>query len=105
MGQRRCCPLPLPRLTPLACSAPELRAAFLTSDPHNLPSLLIDFARASLASPLPPGRSEKEVLKAMQAQEKKAMRLRQREAAVTGPKDDAAIEWDGLLARYRAAHG
>lgn len=33
------------------------------------------------------------------------MRLRQREAAVTGPRDDADIEWDGLIAAYRAHNG
>lgn len=52
-----------------------------------------------------PSCSEKEMLKAMQAQEKKQMRLRQREAAVTGPKDDADIEWEALLGEYRARHG
>lgn len=33
------------------------------------------------------------------------MRLRQREAAVTGPRDDADLEWEALLAAYRRQHG
>lgn len=43
---------------------------------------------------------EKEMLKALQAQEKQATRLRQRDAA--GPKDDLDLEWEGLLAAQRA---
>jgi hypothetical protein len=41
----------------------------------------------------------------MQQQEKQAMRLRQREAVVTGPRDDLELEWDALLAQYRAHNG
>ena len=43
--------------------------------------------------------------RALAAQEKAALRLRQREMVVTGPRDDADLEWDALLARYRSEHG
>jgi len=43
--------------------------------------------------------------KALQQQEKLAMRLRQREATLTGPKDDTEVEWDALAAAYRAQYG
>lgn len=43
--------------------------------------------------------------RALAAQEKASLRLRQREMVVTGPRDDADLEWDALLADYRARNG
>lgn len=43
------------------------------------------------------GGREKEMLKALQAQEKQATRLRQRDGGL-GPKDDLDIEWETLVA-------
>lgn len=40
------------------------------------------------------------MLKALQAQEKQATRLRQRDAA--GPKDDLDLEWEALIAQQQA---
>lgn len=50
-------------------------------------------------------KKEKEMQRALQAQEKASLRLRTREAVVTGPRDDADIEWDALVATYRAHNG
>ena len=44
---------------------------------------------------------EKEVLKALQAQEKQATRLRQRNDN-TGPKDDLDLEWETLVSQQQA---
>lgn len=44
---------------------------------------------------------EKEVLKALQAQEKQATRLRQRNDN-TGPKDDLDLEWEALVGQQQA---
>ena len=43
---------------------------------------------------------EKELLKALAAQEKEVLRMRQREAQ-TGPKDDLDLEWQSLLDAQR----
>ena len=44
--------------------------------------------------------------RALAAQEKQAMRLRTRhEATASAPRDDADIEWEALLAAYRARNG
>ena len=43
---------------------------------------------------------EKEMLKALQAQEKQATRLRQRDGT-SGPRDDLDLEWEALLAKQR----
>lgn len=48
---------------------------------------------------------EREMQRALEVQQKREMRLRQREAAVTGPKDDADMEWEALIASYRAHNG
>jgi hypothetical protein len=50
-------------------------------------------------------RREKEMLKALQQQERNAMRLRARGAGDAGPKDDVDFEWEALIAEYRAQHG
>ena len=42
------------------------------------------------------------MLKALQAQEKQATRLRQRDAG-TGPKDDLDIEWETMVAAQQEA--
>lgn len=90
--------LVLPTVQPGCHGSPPACLLSLLSLSPPRPSLL-SLARVC------PWRSEKEVLKALQAQEKREMRLRQREAGVTGPRDDADIEWDALLADYRAKHG
>lgn len=65
-------------------------------------ALPIQSALAAVPSRLAARCREKEAQRLLQMQEKQAMRLRQREAVVTGPKDDADLEWDALLASYRA---
>lgn len=52
-----------------------------------------------------PGRREKEMLKALQQQERSALRLRARGGSEAGPKDDADWEWEALVAEYRQQHG
>ena len=41
------------------------------------------------------------MMKALQAQEKQATRLRQRDAG-SGPKDDLDLEWEALVAQQQA---
>uniref|UniRef100_A0A1D1ZYU9 Homeobox domain-containing protein n=2 Tax=Auxenochlorella protothecoides TaxID=3075 RepID=A0A1D1ZYU9_AUXPR len=49
-------------------------------------------------------RKEKDQLKALQQQEKAVLRLRVRDFG-TGPRDDADLEWEDLIAEYRTTHG
>ena len=53
-----------------------------------------------------PARSrEKELQRALQQQEKANLRLRQREAAVAGPRDDLDLEWDALMVAWCSSAG
>ena len=45
------------------------------------------------------------MLKAVQQQERAAMRLRVRAANEAGPRDDLDWEWEALVKAYRAQHG
>lgn len=48
------------------------------------------------------GGREKEMLKALAAQEKEVLRMRQREAQ-SGPRDDLDLEWQSLLDAQRSS--